>query len=411
MNKTKSFCISKKCVWDAYKRVRANKGSAGCDGQSIQDFEKDLKNNLYKIWNRMSSGSYFAPPVLRVEIPKGDGSTRPLGIPTVSDRIAQMVVKLQLEPELERCFHTDSYGYRPNKSAAQAVGKARQMCWRYDWVVDLDIKGFFDNIDHELLMRAVRKHAKHEWIILYVERWLKAPVQLPDGTICERTQGTPQGGVVSPLLANLFLHYAFDKWLEKNFPHNPFERYADDSIVHCHSEREAKMLKEAIANRLKECKLELHPKKTKVVYCKDANRREDALIVSFDFLGFTFRPRTSRNRSGKLFVNFSPAISQKAKTRIASVIKGWNLHMRSGLSIQQIADNINPMVRGWISYYGRFHKSALHPILHILNWRLFRWAYRKYKRFKRSFRRVIIWMKHVSCTHPKLFTHWSLLNG
>ena len=218
-------------------------------------------------------------------------------------------------------------------------------------------------------------------------------------------------GVISPLLANLFLHYAFDKWLEKNFPHNPFERYADDSIVHCHSEREAKMLKEAIANRLKECKLELHPKKTKVVYCKDANRREDALIVSFDFLGFTFRPRTSRNRSGKLFVNFSPAISQKAKTRIASVIKGWNLHMRSGLSIQQIADNINPMVRGWISYYGRFHKSALHPILHILNWRLFRWAYRKYKRFKRSFRRVIIWMKHVSCTHPKLFTHWSLLNG
>ena len=229
MSKTKSFCISKSTVWEAYKRVRANKGAAGCDKQSLKEFEIGLGNNLYKIWNRMSSGSYMPQPVLRVEIPKGDGDFRLLGIPTVSDRIAQMTVKICLEPELERVFHEDSYGYRPEKAALQAVELARKRCWRYDWVVDLDIKGFFDSLDHELMMRAVQKHTSQKWVLLYIERWLKAPVQFQDGSIVERTQGAPQGGVISPLLANLFLHYAFDMWLQRNYPKNPFERYADDS--------------------------------------------------------------------------------------------------------------------------------------------------------------------------------------
>jgi RNA-directed DNA polymerase len=273
LNKTKSFLISKLTVWDAYKRVKANKGSAGYDHQSINDFEKDLKDNLYKIWNRMSSGSYFPPPVLRVEIPKGDGKTRPLGIPTVSDRIAQMVVKMVLEPGLEKHFHPDSYGYRPNKSAAQAVDLARKRCWQYDWVIDLDIKGFFDNIDHNLMMLAVKKHTQEKWILLCVERWLKAPVIMPDGSMEERNLGTPQGGVISPLLANLFLHYAFDVWLSRKYPRNPFERYADDAIIHCQTEEEAMSIKEVLEVRMKRCGLELHPDKTKIVYCTDDKRR------------------------------------------------------------------------------------------------------------------------------------------
>ena len=236
MSQAKPFCISKWEVWEAYKRVKANKGAAGVDEQTIEDFEKRLKKNLYKIWNRMSSGSYFPPPVRTVKIPKANGGERKLGIPTVSDRIAQQVVKSRLEPEVDRLFHADSYGYRPGKSAWDAVGRARERCWRYDWVLDLDIKGFFDNIDQNLLMRAVKKHAKDQWNILYIERWLKAPMQEEDGRLVPRERGTPQGGVASPLLANRFLHYAFDRWLATNYPQVVFERFADDVIVHCRTE-------------------------------------------------------------------------------------------------------------------------------------------------------------------------------
>ncbi|EJM2521986.1 group II intron reverse transcriptase/maturase, partial [Salmonella enterica] len=279
MDRAKPFSISKTIVWEAYKRVKANAGAAGVDRQSIEAFEKDLTGNLYKLWNRMASGSYFPPPVRRVDIPKSGGGTRSLGIPTVTDRIAQMVAKLVLEPEVEPCFHPDSYGYRPERSAIDAVGVARQRCWRYDWVVDMDIRAFFDSMDHDLLMRAVRKHTSCQWVLLYIERWLKAPVQLPDGTVHPRDRGTPQGGVISPLLANLFLHYAFDLWMQRNHPDKPFERYADDVIVHCRSLGASRSLMREIDQRLSECGLTLHPEKTKVVYCKDRSRRADYPVI------------------------------------------------------------------------------------------------------------------------------------
>ena len=286
------------------------------DDQSIEEFEKDLKNNLYKLWNRMSSGSYLPPPVKRVQIDKRGGGKRPLGIPTVSDRIAQAVVKGYLEPELEKHFHPDSYGYRPGKSALQAVGKARQRCWRYAWVLDLDIKAFFDSVPHELLLRAVRKHTDCRWVLLYVERWLKAPVQLDDGTLQPREKGTPQGSVVSPLLSNLFLHYTFDRWMAKHHPNIPFERFADDLLCHCNSEEQARELKDILERRFADCGLELHPSKTKIVYCKDDDRRGNYPNEKFDFLGYEFRPRRSKNRWGKFFVNFSPGVSKAATKAI-----------------------------------------------------------------------------------------------
>ena len=264
MDRAKPFCIAKRDVWEAYKQVKANRGAAGVDGQSIEDFDEDLSKNLYRIWNRMSSGSYFPPPVRRVDIPKGDaGGTRPLGIPTVSDRIAQMVVKRHLEPILEPVFHRDSYGYRPEKSAHDALSKARQRCWAHDWVLDLDIKSFFDEIDWNLLMRAVRLHTDCPWVLLYLERWLRAPVSMPDGTLVERERGTPQGAVVSPALANFFLHYAFDQWMQREYPSIPFERYADDAICHCASEAQALELLQALERRFAECRLRLNPQKTR----------------------------------------------------------------------------------------------------------------------------------------------------
>jgi len=409
LDKTKSFLISKQIVWNAYKRVKANKGAAGCDRQSMDDFEKDLKNNLFKIWNRMSSGCYFPPPVLRVEIPKDGGKTRLLGIPTISDRIAQMVAKIYLEPELEKHFHSDSFGYRPHKSAAQAVELARRRCWKYDWVIDLDIKGFFDNIDHHLMMLAVKKHTQEKWILLYIERWLKAPVLLPDGSKQERTLGTPQGGVISPLLANLFLHYAFDLWLSRNYRQNPFERYADDAVIHCQTQEEAVSIKQALASRMNQCGLELHPEKTKIVYCKDESRKDHAKETQFDFLGFTFKMRTARNRFRKtLFNSFSPAISLKAKRRIRAEIKSWEVHKHTEKSLFEISSFCNPKIRGWIGYYGRFYGSALYPIFKQFNTSLFHWATRKYKNIKGSKNRFFRWLKNFARLHPSLFEHWKL---
>ena len=342
-----------------------------------------------------------------VEIPKDDGRMRLLGIPTVSDRIAQMVVKIYLEPALESIFHQDSYGYRPNKSALQAVEKARQRCWQYNWVVDLDIKGFFDNIDHDLMMKAVCAHTDSKWILLYIERWLKAPVQFEDGTLTQRNMGTPQGGVISPLLANLFLHYAFDKWLSRNYPDNPFERYADDAVVHCQSEEEAIIVKEAIADRMEQCKLELHPIKTKVVYCKDDYRRENAECTSFDFLGFTFRMRTARSKRGRLFNGFNPAISNKAKKRIRKEIRSWKVHLWSSLTIFEISAYCNPRIRGWIVYYGKFNKSVLYPIFKRFNAILCNWAHRKYKKLHNRRKRIFRLFGQIAKSYPKLFYHWN----
>lgn len=408
MNRAKPFCISKWDVWEAYKLVKANKGSAGVDGQSIAEFEEDVKDNLFKIWNRMSSGSYFPPPVRRVDIPKDNGKTRPLGIPTVADRIAQTVVKRYLEPILEEHFHPDSYGYRPGKSAKDAVGLARQRCWRYDWVLDLDIKGFFDNIDHDLLMRAVRKHTDCKWVLLYIERWLKAPAQLADGILINRDKGTPQGGVVSPLLANLFLHYTFDVWMKKQNPLIPFERYADDGICHCRSKAEAERLRVAIEKRFAECGLELNLQKTKIVYCKEDGRREKYLEQKFDFLGFTFQPRRAKNRMGKLFVGFMPAISNKAKKSICDAMRRWKMHRQTDKSLDELARVVNPVLRGWINYYGSFYKSALYRVFQHLNNVLVRWASRKYKRLRRNNHRARQWLQGLFHRQPKLFAHWQL---
>jgi len=408
VDKAKPFCISKWEVWEAYKRVKANQGAAGVDGQSIAEFEEDLKDNLFKIWNRMSSGCYFPPPVRRVEIPKDNGGTRPLGIPTVADRIAQTVVKRYLEPLLEEHFHPDSYGYRPEKSAIEAIGVARQRCWRYDWVLDLDIKGFFDSIDHGLLMRAVRKHTDCKWVLLYIERWLKAPVQFEDGSLVHRDKGTPQGGVISPLLANLFLHYVFDTWMHRQYPQIPFERYADDGICHCRSKAKAEGLRESIERRFAECGLELNVQKTKIVYCKDDDRRGDYPEQKFDFLGYTFRPRRAKTRQGRFFVGFNPAISNKATKSICDTMRQWKLHRRSDKSLDELAQMINPVLRGWINYYGHFYKSALYRTFQHLNNILARWASRKYKRLKEHKRRAFLWLQNRVHRQPRLFAHWQL---
>ncbi len=408
MIKAKPFSIDKREVWEAYKQVKKNRGAAGVDGQTISKFEKDLKNNLYRIWNRMSSGCYMPPPIRRVEIPKGDGGTRPLGIPTVSDRIAQMVVKRYLEPKVEPVFHPHSYGYRPGRSAHQALAIARQRCWRYDWVLDLDIKGFFDNIDWTLLMRAVRHHTKCKWVLLYIERWLRAPVCMPDGTWDARLKGTPQGSVISPILANLYLHYALDRWLQEHHPEIPFERYADDVICHCRSEKEAVALRHALEGRLGVCKLELHPGKTKIVYCKDTNRRGSYPLQKFDFLGFTFRPRRAMNSKGKLFVSFSPAVSDKAAKAMRVQIRRWRLHRHNDLELAEVACWTRPKLLGWVRYYGRFRSSALLAALRTIDEFIVRWAQRKYKTFRGRTMKAWDWLRRVKTEQPELFPHWAV---
>jgi group II intron reverse transcriptase/maturase len=410
MGKAKSFDISKKVVWEAYKRVKANRGAAGVDRQSLEAFEEDLEGNLYKLWNRMSSGSYFPPAVRRVEIPKGGGGKRPLGIPTVTDRIAQTVAKMYLEPEVEPVFHLDSYGYRPGKSALDAVATARKRCWRKDWVIDLDIKGFFDNLDHDLTLRAVCFHTDLKWVHLYVERWLKAPVQLPDGTLEERSKGTPQGGVISPLLANLFMHHAFDDWLRRHHPHVQFERYADDAVLHCASEEQARHVLGEVRQRLAECGLELHPEKTRVVYCQDDDRRGKHEHIAFDFLGYTFQPRRARNRWGRYFVSFLPAISNRSAKRIRQTIRGWRIAAtRNNQSLEDLATLTDPYVRGWMNYYGRFYRSRVVQVLRHLNHALIKWAQRKYpRRYRRKERAAARWLRRIANRDPHLLVLWRL---
>ena len=409
MSQAKPFRISKKIVWEAYERVKANKGAAGVDSESIEAFEQDLKNNLYKIWNRMSSGTYFPPPVRTVAIPKKDGGERRLGIPTVSDRIAQTVVKRYLEPLVEPSFHPDSYGYRPRKSALDAVASTRQRCWRYAWVIDLDIRGFFDNLDHALVLRAVRKYTQCSWMLLYLKRWLEAPAQLEDGTLVPRTKGTPQGGVVSPLVANIFLHLAFDDWMRREHPDVPFERYADDIVAHCGTEAQAQQVLESIRRRLAQCRLDVHPLKTRIVYCKDDDRPRRYPQERFDFLGYTFRPRRSKNRWGKFFINFTPAVSADAMTKMRQEMRRWRLPRRSDKAIDDLARMWNPVLRGWIQYYGRFYQSALYPVFRHFNDLLVRWAMRKYRRLRGHARRAAHWLVGVARREPRLFAHWYLL--
>ena len=402
----KPFDISKREVWEAYEKVKANKGAPGVDGCSIDEFEKDLKNNLYKIWNRMSSGSYFPPPVLAVEIPKPHGGgTRILGVPTVADRVAQTVAARRLEEKVEPIFHPDSYGYRPARSALDAVGRCRERCWRYDWVIDLDIQKFFDSVPWHLVVRAVEAHTDVPWVVLYVKRWLAAPLQRPDGTLAERDRGTPQGSAISPVLANLFMHYAFDAWMAREFPTVPFERYADDAVVHCKSERQAHLVRRAIADRMAEVGLRLHPAKTKIVYCKDGNRPGSYEHTAFTFLGFTFRQRRARNRHGKSFSNFLPAISKDALNKISAAVRSWRLHLRTGHTFKDLARRINPIVAGWMQYYGAFYRSALSPLLQRINAYLMRWIRKKYKRLRGKKKARECW-QGITGRYPLMFAHW-----
>ncbi len=404
--KTKPFVIPKQLVMRAFQLVKANAGAAGVDHQSLDDFEEDLKNNLYRLWNRMSSGSYFPAPVKAVSIPKKSGGERVLGVPTVADRVAQMVVKLQIEPDIEPHFLEDSYGYRPGKSALDAVGVTRKRCWRYGWVVEFDIQGLFDNIPHTLLLKAVRKHVSCQWALLYVERWLVAPVQQPDGSLVPRGQGTPQGGVLSPLLSNLFLHYVFDAWVTRHFPMIPWCRYADDGLVHCHSERQAREFRDVLERRFRECGLELHPQKTKIVYCQDAKRRGKHPVTMFDFLGYTFRARTTRGARGELFLSFNPAVSKTALKSMRRRIRTSNLRNRADLDLEEIAREFNPILQGWINYYGRFNRSALYPFLRYFNHALRAWVMRKYARFRGKRTRAGQYLERMAKTRPGLFVHW-----
>jgi RNA-directed DNA polymerase len=405
----KPFKIEKKRVYEAYKAVKSNAGAAGVDGQSLGQFESDLKNNLYKLWNRMSSGSYFPPPVRAVSIPKKTGGQRILGVPTVADRVAQMVVKQFIEPDLDPIFLADSYGYRPRKSALDAIEVTRKRCWKYDWVLEFDIKGLFDNIDHELLLRAVRKHVKCKWALLYIERWLRAPMEHEAGRRVERTRGTPQGGVVSPILSNLFLHYTFDLWMARTHPDLPWCRYADDGLVHCRSEQEAQALKAELQARLAECRLELHPTKTKIVYCKDGKRKGVYPNVKFDFLGYGFRPRLVRNsRNNTLFCGFNPAISTSALKTARATIRDLDIRHQTQLSLVDIARQINPLLSGWIKYYGRFAPSALYPLLRYVNQRVGDWVMRKYKRFRGHKVRASQFLQRLARDRAALFVHWRL---
>jgi RNA-directed DNA polymerase len=405
----KPFQIAKVVVWQAFQRVKANKGAAGVDEESIAQFEADRDRNLYKIWNRLSSGSYFPPPVKAVEIPKPGGKgVRVLGVPTVADRVAQTVVRIYLEDKVEPIFHPDSYGYRPGKSALDAVGVCRQRCWRADWVIDLDIQKFFDTVPHDLVEKAVAHHISPDqrWILLYVQRWLRAPLAQPDGTLVDRDRGTPQGSAISPLLANLFMHYAFDAWMSREFPGVRFERYCDDAVVHCGSEAQARHVRDAIAARFEQVGLTLHPDKTRIVYCKDADRRDAHEVTSFTFLGYEFRPRLAKSRTGHHFVSFLPAVSTDAKKAMRAEIRFWRLHRRSYTTLDGLARMVNSIVQGWINYYGRFYRSELLHFLRRFNNYLVRWATRKYKRLRRRPRRAMAWLAEIAQRSPQLFAHW-----
>ena len=407
MDKEKSYQIDPKRIEEAFRRVKANRGAAGVDQVSIEGYEERLEDNLYKLWNRMSSGSYFPPSVRGVEIPKKDGRKRLLGIPTVEDRVAQMVVKMEIEPILEEIFHEDSYGYRPNRSAREAILVTRERCWEKAWVLEFDIKGLFDNIDHELLMKAVNHHTENKWVKLYIGRWLKAPFILPDGELQERTKGTPQGGVISPILANLFMHYAFDKWMERSHPENKWARYADDAVIHCGSLEEAEKLLESLKARLKECKLEIHPGKTRIVYCKQIGREEEHEETSFDFLGFTFCSRIAKSRKGEYFLGFLPAASKKSCQSFRDKIKAIRM-THKGRSIEELAAKLNPIIRGWANYFRISYASIVDKELRKVNWSLAMWAMRKYKRLERSPKRAHKFIALCATQRPHLFAHWQM---
>jgi RNA-directed DNA polymerase len=406
---TKSFAISKRMVYNSYLKVCEKKGSAGIDKETIEMFNQDLSKNLYKLWNRMASGSYMPPPVRTVLIPKKQGGKRPLGIPTVGDRIGQGVVKDFLEPEMETIFHKNSFGYRPGRSAHDALKQCHENCNKYSWVIDVDIKGFFDNINQELMMQLLHQHTQEKWVLLYVNRSLKASVEQEDGSIIARTKGTPQGGVISPQLANLYLHHAFDKWMDEINPRNPFERYADDIIIHCQSREGAERILAQLKDRLQEFSLELHPEKTKIVFCKNFRRHEKHdKEESFTFLSYSFQPRTITDKFGrrKQMIVFSPAISTAAKTHIRTRIREILIPRQTTRPLAWFATQLNPKIRGWINYYTKFNKTEGLEVFYHLNFLIHKWIGNKYKiRYKGKIHDKYLL---IHSENPTLFYHWRL---
>ena len=408
MKADKSIEIPEELLWASWKSVKSNAGSAGIDEQSIADFEADITKQLYKVWNRLSSGSYFPPPVKAVEIPKRSGGKRMLGIPSVADRVAQTVIKTMIEPRLEAVFAEDSYGYRPGRSAHDALGVTRQRCWQYNWVLEYDIKGLFDNLSHALLLKSVKHHIKEKWLVMYIERWLKAPMILKDGTVQERTSGTPQGGVVSPLLSNLFLHYAIDAWAQRELPNIPWCRYADDGLFHCNSKSQAEYVLQRLSERLRDCKLEIHPTKTRIVYCRDDNRKARNEHESFVFLGLEFRARPAKNKQiGKIFRGFNPALGKDRLKELRYKVKHqMPILNRTDLSLEDLAEGINPVVMGWLNYYGKFYPSAMAPLANYIDLRLARWARKKYKKLHKSVTKSQRLVCQLRDQDPGLFAHW-----
>jgi group II intron reverse transcriptase/maturase len=404
----KSLPVSKRMVYESYLKVMEKKGSAGIDKVSIELFNKSLSSNLYKIWNRMASGSYFPPPVRTVFIPKKQGGTRPLGIPTVGDRIAQGVVKDYLEPYFEQVFHPSSFGYRPGKSAHDALQQCHANCVRHAWVVDVDIKGFFDNLDHGIMMRLLEQHTNERWVLMYIERWLKAGVEQADGSLVARIKGTPQGGVISPLLANIYLHHGFDNWMSEDYAGNPFERYADDIVIHCQSQAEAEALLEHLHTQMRSIGLELHPEKTRIVYCKNYQRNEEHDGNSFTFLSYSFEPRTMKDKfgRGKRLLVFSGAISQKAKLHIRTRLRELFPTQWSNQSLEKFATMLNPRIRGWVNYYTKFNRHKALDVFYYLNERIRRWIKNTYKLKGKG----IVFEKYrkIQASDPELFHHWRL---
>ena len=403
----KPFAISQQLVWEAWRQVRADKGAPGVDRQALEEFESDLENRLYRIWNRMSSGSYFPPPVRAVVIPKPHGGgVHTLGVPTIADRIAQRAVAGYLQERAEPRLHPDSYGHRPRKSALDAVGVCRRRCWESDWIIDLDIQKLFDEVPRNLIVKAVEAVTDTRWVLLYVKRWLKAPSQQPDGTLLERDEGTPRGSALSPILVSLFMHFAFDSWMARSYPDCPFERYAEDAVVHCTSRHQAEAVLGQIATRMSEVGLRLHPEKTRVVYCNDDNRRGEHEHTTFTFLGFAFRAREAVNgKTGVHFTSFAPAISPEALKAKGAELRKMRIHRRTNLSLNDLARWLNPIVARWMSYYGRYYRTELYPLLRRVSSYLRRWAGKKYKRL-RTFKRFKRWWIGLQDREPGLFVHW-----
>ena len=395
-------------VAKAYQKVRKGGKAVGIDQQSWADFDKEPERNLYVIWNRLASGSYHPQPVREVEIPKKDGSKRKLGIPTLRDRIAQQVVKDYMEKRIDKLFHENSYGYRPLKSAHQAIEQVRQNTFGFDWVLDMDISKFFDEVDHDLTLKAVSHVMEEKWVLMYVERWLKMPIQKQDGTVePKQGKGTPQGGVISPLLANLYLHFAMDKWLSKHYPTVRFVRYADDVVIHCSTHQQAEQVKEALINRLAEVKLRVNESKTHIAYCKDYRRKGSHDKVKFEFLGFSYQPRARKSkRDGNNFMAFTAEISQTNKKRIIQTIRELGAWRDTRVEIQSIADQLNAKLRGWINYYGLYSKRSLRWTLLKVEERLIKWLKKKHKA---GTRKAIAKLKVIRRENPELFYHWQIV--